>query len=56
MLILNITYSLKESIYSSISLYLYLLMCYISLNYSTTYIINLTNLRLSFFLRGGKLS
>ena len=55
MLILNITYSLKKNIYSFTLLYLYLLMYYASLDYNTTHIINPTNLRLSLFLRGGKL-
>ena len=53
--ILNMTYNLEESVYSSTLLYLYLFIYYTSLDYSTTYIINPTDLRLSLLLRGGKL-
>ena len=56
MLILNITYSLEESVYSSILFYLYLFIYYASLDYGTTCIMNPTNLKLSLLLKGGKLS
>ena len=50
------TYSLEESIYSSTLLYLCLLTYYANLDYGTIHIVNPINLRLSLFLRGGKLS
>ena len=54
-LMLNMTYSLEESIYSSTLLCLCLLIYYASLDYSTTCIVNPTDLRLSLFFKGGKL-